>query len=408
MTPSRRMAACFLTLLLICSLSFPVYAQDDSAVQDILQQMFNYYYHYQTGGETDVYRLLEELRLIDPEQAALWQKIFEYWFYAADDMPKIETALPEGLPQDDSLCIVVLGYQLASSGAMLPELKGRLELALDAAAKYPNAYILCSGGGTAAEARHSTEAGQMAYWLKNQGIDESRIIIEGNSPHTIQNAIFSLDILSSQYPQVRQIAIVSSDYHLTRCSTLFYAEALHIAAETGTDPITIAACLGYEAGHEGIAEDPLDQAAHIARLSGFEFEKSEAPALSRVTDLTVSGNTLPETGAALDLTVTAHYDSGFSRDVTADCVISGFDPDSDRTQLVTVTYSENSRQITATLEIRRPARETLSPSTEAPETVAPTQPHFVTMPDARFRIPWGLVGLAACGAAALVILKKKK
>lgn len=405
MTIFRRLLACLMALAILCALACPVFAEEDQQVQDILQQMLNYYYHYQTAGETDVYRLLEQMRQIDAEKADLWQKIFEYWFYATDDLPKNETVAPDGLPQDDSLCIVVLGYQLASTGAMLPELKGRLELALQAAGKYPNAYILCSGGGTAADAPNSTEAGQMAYWLDKQGISSDRVIIESDSPHTIQNARFSLQILSEEYPQVRQLIIVSSDYHLTRSSTLFYAEALHTAAKAGTEPITIAACLGYEAGHEGIAEDPLDQTAHLARLSGFEFEKAEAPALSRLTDLTVSGEVFLEPGEALQLEVTAHYDSGFSRDVTSDCIISGYDPQSPKTQLLSVTYSENEVQITATVQVLRPVKETTAP-TEAPENIPAEEPQ--PEPSGRdFPFLW-VPGALAAASAAIILLKKKK
>ena len=43
---------------------------------------------------------------------------------------------------------------------------------------------------------------------------------------TAQNAICTLDILSEKYPQVRQIAIVSSDYHIATGTLLFGAEAI--------------------------------------------------------------------------------------------------------------------------------------------------------------------------------------
>lgn len=404
----RRLLACLCALVIICSLSSPVYAEETRTVRDILQQMLNYYYHYQTDAETDVYRLLEEMRLIDAEEAALWQNIFDYWFYATDELPKNETALPDDLPDNDSLCIVVLGYRLETDGEMAPELIGRLELALQAAVQYPNAYVLCTGGGTASEKPGVTEAGQMARWLKKQGIDQDRIITESSSTHTIQNAQYSFGILSARYPQIRQLVIVTSDYHLTRSTTLFHAEALHTASELDTDPITIAACLGYEAGHEGIAEDPLDQAAHLARLSGFEFEKAEAPALSKLTDLTVSGNTLLEPGTELQLTVTAHYDSGFSRDVTEACVISDYDPDSEHSQLLTFTYSENGSQIMTTVEICRPAKETAPPATEPPETVPFTEPPITTIPDKELNIPWVPIALTIAAAIGLLLLRKKK
>lgn len=50
--------------------------------------------------------------------------------------------LPDGLPDTDELCIVVLGFQLNPDGSMRDELINRLNVALRSAEKYPNAYIV--------------------------------------------------------------------------------------------------------------------------------------------------------------------------------------------------------------------------------------------------------------------------
>lgn len=70
--------------------------------------------------------------------------------------------LPDGLPDTDELCIVVLGFQLNPDGSMRDELINRLNVALRSAEKYPNAYIVCTGGGTASGNASATEAGEMA------------------------------------------------------------------------------------------------------------------------------------------------------------------------------------------------------------------------------------------------------
>lgn len=362
----HRIAVLLCCLLLLVPLNARATEQEDG--QELVQQMLNYYYHYQSAGKTDIYRLLEQLEAIDPDKAELWRSIFDYWMYAAEESPKNETTLTGDLPQDDSLCIVVLGYRLDSYGGMLPELIGRLELALAAANQYPNARIVCTGGGTASQQPDVTEAGQMAYWLRQQGIDSSRITVEANSMHTIENARYVLRILAKDFPQVTQVVLVTSDYHITRSSTLFHTAMELSAQENGTEPITIAACLGFDAGHEGVAEDILDQTAHVARLSGFEFRKADQPELSILTGITISGETLLDADVPLSLTVTAHYDSGFSRDVTADCDFSGFDPSIPRNQQVRISYQENGKLLSETIQVQRPVPET------EPPTLPPTEP----------------------------------
>ena len=66
----------------------------------------------------------------------------------------------------------------------------------------------------------------MAEWLEHQGVDPSRLIVENHSLTTAQNAIYTFDILTEQYPQVKQIAIISSDYHIATGVLLFGAEAI--------------------------------------------------------------------------------------------------------------------------------------------------------------------------------------
>ena len=66
----------------------------------------------------------------------------------------------------------------------------------------------------------------MAEWLEAQGVDPSRLIVEDHSLTTAQNAIYTFDILTERYPQVRQIAIISSDYHIATGALLFGAEAI--------------------------------------------------------------------------------------------------------------------------------------------------------------------------------------
>lgn len=167
---------------------------------------------------------IDKLAALDKESADRWTAIIKYWNDANEKDFVNRDILPDGLSDDNSLCIVVLGYQLNADGTMKDELIGRLETALDNADKYPNAYILVTGGGTASANSSATEADCMAEWLLENGIAEDKVIVENMSKTTAENALFSYAILSRDYPEVSSIAIVTSDYHIPLGCMLFNSE----------------------------------------------------------------------------------------------------------------------------------------------------------------------------------------
>ena len=176
---------------------------------------------YAANGTRDD-EALSALASLDPSLGEKWTRIMDLW----EAPVTVNTELPDGLPEDDSLCLVGLGFQLNPDGTMRDELVERLKVMLSASENYPNAIIVCTGGGTAADDPTATEAGRMAEWLEAQGVDPSRLIVEDRSLTTAQNAIYTFDILTERYPQVRQIAIISSDYHIATGTLLFGAEAI--------------------------------------------------------------------------------------------------------------------------------------------------------------------------------------
>ncbi len=165
---------------------------------------------------------LAALASLDPALGEKWSRIMDLW----EAPVSINDRLPDGLPEDDSLCLVALGFQLNPDGTMRDELVERLKVLLAASEQYPNAVIVCTGGGTAADDPAATEAGRMAEWLESQGVDPARVIVEDRSLTTAQNAIYTFDLLAERSPQVKQIAIVSSDYHIATGTLLFGAEAI--------------------------------------------------------------------------------------------------------------------------------------------------------------------------------------
>lgn len=174
------------------------------------------------GRDTDeIFSLFEELSEVDSNKAILWKCAMEYWDYLRFEMILNRDTVPENLPDGNNLCIVVLGYQLNDDGSMRDELIGRLETALLCANTYENAYVLCTGGGTAANNPSVTEAGAMGEWLKENGVSQERIIIEDRSLSTVDNAVYSRDIILNQYDEIDSVIIVTSDYHVARGMVLF-------------------------------------------------------------------------------------------------------------------------------------------------------------------------------------------
>ena len=170
------------------------------------------------------------------------------------------------MPETDELCLVVLGFQLNPDGSMKDELIGRLKVALACAEKYPNAFVVCTGGGTAAENDSATEAGEMGKWLTENGVDAQRVIVEDRSLTTAQNAIYTFRILQEKYPQVKQLAIISSDYHIATGTLLFGAEATLLAEQAGEETIRVVSNAAYPAPSGTLST--MFQAGALIELSG--------------------------------------------------------------------------------------------------------------------------------------------
>ena len=193
---------------------------------DSIKMMLLYDGLYGERGAKKSREYFDELKAADPVRAERWAEIVDHWHTIQSTVKVNDNVLPDGLDNTNALCIVCLGFMLENDGSMKPELINRLTVCRDSALKYPNAYVLCTGGGTAPGNPSVTEAGQMAEWLKQQGIDEKRIIVEDRSTTTSQNAIYSLDIIRSDYPEIKYIAITSSNYHITTGMLVFDSEAM--------------------------------------------------------------------------------------------------------------------------------------------------------------------------------------
>lgn len=332
--------------------------------EDLCNEMLNYYYYYRGDGLADIERLLQELEDIDAEAADQWRALMESWHQANTQIDYRSSILPDDLPDDDSLCIVVMGYQLGSGGKMQDELYCRLEVALAAAQQYPNAYILVTGGATGSGS-NATEAARMANWLMYNDVLPNRIIQEQQAFSTEENAIRSIKILKEDYPQIRHLVLVTSDYHMLRSHLVFAARQ----AAVGGDILDIVGHACYYTGN-GTGMSYAHQAQLIAMMTDIDFDDSVKPTLSQVTGLTLTGINEIIQGQNLELTATAAYNTGFSRDVTEYTTFTGFDPTAPGVQTVQASFEENGTTVTAEMEI-----ELIAAAAEIPtEAAAPNQP----------------------------------
>ena len=210
---------------------------------------------------------LETLTALDPQLGAFWTKLMALWSEVNTTLTVNPGVLPEGLPEDDSLCIVVLGFQLHADGSMSEELVGRCEVALQCASMYPKALIAVTGGGTAWQNPSATEAGVMAKWLTERGVDPARILIEDASMTTGDNAAFTCKLLLEQHPEVKALAIVSSDYHIPLGVLLFQEMALLTEYETGTRPFEVVSNAALDTHGRVSPDSPMMQKSYLWSLA---------------------------------------------------------------------------------------------------------------------------------------------
>lgn len=393
----RKLLCGILALILACSMTIPALAANSDA-RDCIEKMVTYYRYYQDDAQLDLELLTAKLSEIDEEQARKWTQIMEFWSWVNTEMDIDTEILPDGLAQDDSLCIVVLGYALKKNGDMQSELIGRLETALACAEKYPNAYIACTGGGTARNNDSVTEAGEMAKWLARKGIDEARIIVEDESLSTVNNAQYTCELLHTQYPQVTQLAIVTSDYHQGRGPLLFQAESILCGYD-----MNVCSIASYRTEDHEL--DSLKvQANALAGLADFSIEDAKKPKLSKLTGITVSGDTQCQAGMELNLRVYAVYSTGLKKEVTMYSNFSGFDMNKAGIQTVTVKYAENDKlyQTAVDIEFLPGSVEILSTQPPATEPMIPEE--TLPLPSAAAEPESASLPLVIVSAAILLIL----
>ena len=269
----RKLLCLFLSALLLL---MPVKAAaSEMTVEDYAQLMVQYYLAYQEQADAEIDVLLSNIE--DPWLYELWHNIMDSWAYTSYHMPIYQDVLPDGLPQDDSMCIVIMGFGLNPDGSMKQELVDRLTVGLASAMKYPNAYVAVTGGATSS-VKGVTEAGQMAGWLRNQGISDDRLIVETRALSTTENAVNVHKMLMDSYPTVNSLAVVTSDYHIRQSCTMFTTASHNAVCTSGVRALELVGNAVNATGRS--ADTRYTEAWGISLITDIPFDKTpDAPAL---------------------------------------------------------------------------------------------------------------------------------
>lgn len=284
------------------------------------------------------------------------------WDWIENDMEENLDVAPDGLPDDNKHAFVVLGFALTSNGEMKDELIGRLEVALKSAEKYPDSYILVTGG---VEKNGWTEGDRMHDWLVEHGVSEERIIVENEASNTVGNAANSFEIMYNDY-DIDTFSMITSQYHLKRGSIFYYTMSQLKAKELGKDPIEF---IGE--GNAGwYREDKTEESLSLKARGMYKIadvEKAKDLPISELEKLDIEGDLEYNLEEKLNLKVYAQYENGYKRDVTGSSDISEFDSSDPGDQELEISYDENDKSITknTTVRVKEPSLDNMQQQVES-------------------------------------------
>lgn len=118
--------------------------------------------------------------------------------------------------------VIILGAQVKGK-TLSKALKSRLDTAYDYLKKNRKAKVIVSGGQGSGE--DISEADAMSNYLKELGIETSRIIKEDQSTNTYENIKYSRKFLKEEEPIV---ILVSSNFHIYRAMGIAKKQGLKV------------------------------------------------------------------------------------------------------------------------------------------------------------------------------------
>jgi uncharacterized SAM-binding protein YcdF (DUF218 family) len=139
-------------------------------------------------------------------------------------------SVPQAMP-DTVRAIVMLGGATKARPSTvrqtvaLNDAGERLTTTLWLAERYPMARIVLSGGGGRLSGDTESEAETARRFFLAMGIEESRLVLEGESRNTIENAQFTRELLAEE---TGQVVLVTSAFHMPRSVGLFRAQGVDV------------------------------------------------------------------------------------------------------------------------------------------------------------------------------------
>jgi len=121
--------------------------------------------------------------------------------------------------------VIVLGAQVKPDGTPSVQLSWRLDMAAEVFQQKAVPVVVCGAQG---KDEPETEAAVMKRYLEDKGIPGNMILTDPDSFNTEQNLRNAKNLLKKYSPNIRQVVIVSSDYHVPRSMAL--AEDLGLEA----------------------------------------------------------------------------------------------------------------------------------------------------------------------------------
>lgn len=119
----------------------------------------------------------------------------------------------------DADYVIVLGARVRGDAISL-ELRNRLNTAKEYLDDNIETKVIVTGGQGPGE--NTTEAYAMAEYLKGEGIDDERIILEEDAKDTEQNLENSFEIINNleENPLEQEIVVVTSNFHTLRAKMI--------------------------------------------------------------------------------------------------------------------------------------------------------------------------------------------
>lgn len=188
--------------------------------------------------------------------AALWLVLCVWTSFGAVLVTPLENRFPRPPLPDRVAGIVVLGggfeggINLARGGYELNSGGDRYVEAAALARRYPDARIVISGGSGALMLQGEDDASTSVRLFEALGVARERLVLEGKSRNTYENAVFTKDLVTPRPSETW--LLVTSAFHMPRSMALFRKAEF---------PVTAWPVDYRTSGREGIAfftDNPVD------------------------------------------------------------------------------------------------------------------------------------------------------